>query len=217
MTTEQNYPIYDWKFLGVMRGLCTWSHLLKGMSIPILVYIDYTNLQYYRDPHKIGPCITGYLPEREQYNILLEYKPRATNCTDALSCHPDYEVEENPDNEDVTVWPDKYFCETHTYICIIDWDSLEDNLEQHIKCAQYPEQPVLKQWASAHNLTTINGTHWYHGTALVIMADDALRRGVITLFHDHKASRHPGITKTLQLVSPYYWWPNMKTFVTKYI
>ena len=30
-------------------------------------------------------------------------------------------------------------------------------------------------------------------------------------------NRHPGITKTLQLIAPYYWWPNMKTFVMEYI
>jgi hypothetical protein len=82
---------------------------------------------------------------------------------------------------------------------------------------QYPEQHTLKKWAPIHNLTTLDGTHWYHGTALVIVVNDELRRGVISLFHDHKASGHPGITKTLQLIAPYYWWPNMKTFVTKYI
>ena len=49
------------------------------------------------------------------------------------------------------------------------------------------------------------------------MADDKLRRGVTTLFHDHKASGHPGITKTLQLIALYYWWPNIKTFITEYI
>jgi hypothetical protein len=49
------------------------------------------------------------------------------------------------------------------------------------------------------------------------VVNDELRRGVISLFHDHKASGHPGITKTLQLITPYYWWPNMKTFVTEYI
>jgi len=58
---------------------------------------------------------------------------------------------------------------------------------------------------------------WYHGTALVVVADNVLRRGVITLFHNHKASGHPGITKMLQLISPYYWWPNMKTFIMEYI
>ena len=62
-STEQNYPIYDQEFLGVMRGLQCWSHLLKGTEIPVLVYTDHVNLRYYREPCKIGPCITGYLLE----------------------------------------------------------------------------------------------------------------------------------------------------------
>ena len=99
----------------------------------------------------------------------------------------------------------------------MDWNSVENNLEQVIKRAQYLMQQTLKQWATMHNLTTIDGTHWYHGTALVVVADNELRRGVITLFHDHKAAGLLGITKTLQLIAPYYWWPNMKTFVTEYI
>jgi Integrase zinc binding domain len=72
---------------------------------------------------------------------------------------------------------------------------------------------------TAYNLT-LDPEHpdtWHHGTALVVVADNVLRRGVILLFHNHKASRHPGITKTLQLISPYYWWPNIKTFMTEYI
>ena len=63
----------------------------------------------------------------------------------------------------------------------------------------------------------MTGTHWHHGTALVIVADNALRRGVISLFYDHVTAGHPGITKTLQLLLQYYWWPNMKTFITEYI
>ena len=78
-STERNYPIYDREFLAIMRGLRNWSHLLKGTTIPVLVYTDHANLRYYRDPRKIGPRVTGYLLEREQYNILLEYKPGATN------------------------------------------------------------------------------------------------------------------------------------------
>ena len=83
--TEQNYPIYDREFLGIMRSLHAWSHLLKGTTIPVLIYTDHANLKYYRDPRKIGPRVAGYLPEREQYNIQLEYKPGATNRADALS------------------------------------------------------------------------------------------------------------------------------------
>ena len=49
------------------------------------------------------------------------------------------------------------------------------------------------------------------------MADNDLRRGVASLFHDHVTLGYAGITKTLQLISPYYWWPGMKTFVMDYI
>ena len=94
-----------------MHRLQHWSHLLKGTSIPVLVYTDHANLYYYCNLQKIGPRVAGYLPEQEQYNILLEYKPGATNCADALSHHPNYKVDGNPDNKDITIWPDKYFCE----------------------------------------------------------------------------------------------------------
>jgi len=187
-----------------MHGLRCWSHLLKGTAIPVLVFMDHNNLRYYRDPRKIGPQVAGYLPEREQYNIILEYKPGATNRADALSRRPDYEGI-NPANEDVTVWPDKYFCENHTSIHVFDMDSIGNNLDSKVKLAQYPNQPKLKQWAPLHNLSLLDGTHWYHGTALVVVADNSLRRGVISLFHDHVTAGHPRITKTLQLIAPYYW------------
>ena len=119
-----------------MHGLRNWDYLLKGTIIPVLVYTDHANLCYYRDPQKIGLRVAGYLPERKQYNILLEYKPGATNRADGLLCREDYDTGSNPDNEDITVWPDKYFCKQHMTICIADWDSLEDNLDMAIKQAQ---------------------------------------------------------------------------------
>jgi len=96
-------------------------------------------------------------------------------------------------------------------------DSIGDNLDSKVKLAQYPEQSKLKQWAPVHNLSLLDSTHWYHRTALVVVADNDLRRGVTSLFHDHETTGHTGITKTLQLISPYYWWPGMKIFVTEYI
>jgi len=135
-TTEQNYPIYDREFLAIMRGLRNWDYLLKSTTIPVLIYTDHANLRYYRNPRKIGPRVAGYLPEREQYNILLEYKSGATNRADGLSRREDYDTRSNPDNENVTVWPDQYFCKQHTTIRMADWDLLEDNLDMAIHQAQ---------------------------------------------------------------------------------
>ena len=114
-----------------MRGLRCWSHLLKGTEIPVLVFTDHANLRYYRDPRKIGPRVAGYLPEQEQYNILLEYKPGATNRADTLSQWPDYKGP-NPDNDEVIVWPNEYFCEHHTSIWVFDTDSIHNNWDNKV-------------------------------------------------------------------------------------
>jgi len=117
--------------------------LLKGTEIPVLVITDHANLHYYRNPRKIGPRVAGYLPEREQYNIILEYKPGATNRADALSHCPDYEGN-NPDNDDILVWPDEYFCKQHIAIRVFDSDSIADELDTKVFQAQKEHQLELK-------------------------------------------------------------------------
>ena len=115
------------------------------------------------------------------------------------------------------MWPDHYFCDSHTSIQVFNIDSIGDILDQRVKQAQYPDQLKLKEWAPLHNLLLLDGTHWHHRTTLVVVADNELRREVTSLFHDHETVGHPGITKTLQLILPYYWWPNMKMFITEYV
>jgi len=129
----------------------------------------------------------------------------------------DHDDGSNPDNKNVTVWPDKYFCNEHTAIHIFNWNSIEDQLDQECKWQQKDHQETLQRWAMAHNLTLSDGMHWHHGNALVVVQDNELRRGVTTLFHDSTTASHPGISKTLQLIQPYYWWPGMKDFITQYI
>jgi Integrase zinc binding domain len=49
------------------------------------------------------------------------------------------------------------------------------------------------------------------------MEDNALRREVLSLYHDHRLAGHPGISKTLDLLTRDYWWPTVKDFVTSYV
>jgi hypothetical protein len=49
------------------------------------------------------------------------------------------------------------------------------------------------------------------------VADDGLRRGVTSLYHDSLTAGHPRILKTCHLLAKDYWWPNMKDFVTAYV
>ena len=148
-----------------MHGLRNWNYLLKGTEKPVLVFTDHANLRYYCDPRKFGPRVAGYLPECKQYNMLLEYKPSTSNQADSLSRREDHDASSNPENKDITVWPDKYFCEQHMQIrvssidrsnpgngrpnrdeCIqvMDWDTLESNLDVKIKLVQHQHKDKIK-------------------------------------------------------------------------
>jgi len=73
----------------------------------IVTITDHANLQYYREPQKIGPCVNGYIVELADYNIQLVYKLGNTNKADELSWRPDMA----PEDEDklVIVLPDHLF------------------------------------------------------------------------------------------------------------
>jgi hypothetical protein len=51
--TERNYDVWDRKFMGFIFGLTHWKHLLAGTLLPVQVFVDHTNLTYYRHPQKI--------------------------------------------------------------------------------------------------------------------------------------------------------------------
>jgi Integrase zinc binding domain len=49
------------------------------------------------------------------------------------------------------------------------------------------------------------------------VGNDDLKRGVISLFHDHITAGHPRIAKMTQNITQYYWWPGMRDHITQYI
>ena len=49
------------------------------------------------------------------------------------------------------------------------------------------------------------------------MEDNALRKGVTSLYHDSTTTGHPGILKTCILLAKDFWWPKMGVFVQEYV
>jgi len=89
-------------------------------------------------------------------------------------------------------------------------------LDQMVHNAQKGEDQTIRRWRMAHTLSKA-GDLWTKEGAFVVVGNNVLKRGVISLFHDSTTVGHPGISKTLATMKPYYWWPNMKNFVTEYI
>jgi len=68
-----------------------------------------------------------------------------------------------------------------------------------------------------HTLTLEADNYLYKNQALIVVENNSLRRGVTHLFHDSLTARHPGISKTINLIEWHYWWPHMHDFITAYV
>ena len=89
-------------------------------------------------------------------------------------------------------------------------------LDQMVHNAQKIDNQTIRQWQMAHTLSK-SGDLWTKDGAFIVVGNNTLKRGVISLFHDSTMAGHPRISKALALMKPYYWWPNMKNFIMEYI
>jgi Integrase zinc binding domain len=125
---------------------------------------------------------------------------------------------DNPTGGDNTITPelDK---DPPVWIWSIEDDNLNTDIETEVLHAQSlkKNQIQLDSWCRAHGIEHQPGNLWWKGTSLVIVGNDDLKRGVISLFHDHITAGHPGIAKTTQNIAQYYWWPGMRDHITQYI
>ncbi len=139
------------------------------------------------------------------YDVHLKHQPGTTNKADHLARRPDYD-QGTDDNQEVTALPDRLFAN------VLNLATLQEDIRQ----SQRDHEPTLLGWENKHQLTkTPEG--WYKDHRLVVVEDNALRKGVIHLIHDADTAGHPGIAKTLALLNRNYWWPGIKNFATEYV
>ena len=200
---ERNYDIYDLELLAIVKGLRHWRQYLAGSPHKITVFTDHANLQYWRQPQKISRRIAREVLELSEFDIELKHIPGTNNGrADALSRRPDYDQGEN-DNDQVTVLPEKLFIRVGSTLSYLPTSSSIQN------------QETLKPWINRNNLKKLND-EWWKGTRKVVTEVDEQKK-IVQAYHDIPTSGHPGISRTTDLVSRYYWWPSLTHDVYKYV
>jgi Integrase zinc binding domain len=109
--------------------------------------------------------------------------------------------------------------EALVWIRNLEDDNLNTDIETEVLHAQSlkKNQIQLDAWHRVHGIEHQPGDLWWKGTSLIVVGNNDLKRGVISLFHDHIAAGHPRIAKTTQNIAQYYWWPGMRNHITQYV
>ena len=75
---------------------------------------------------------------------------------------------------------------------------------------------VLTPWIELHGLKRIQGT-WYKDGRRVVTGGLHYKRLIFQAHHDAPVYGHPGINRTIQLISCHYWWPGMRQEIKEYV
>jgi hypothetical protein len=200
--TEKNYKVFDRELLGIICALRHWSHLLRGTTLPVIIWTDHRNLLYYAKPQKVGPRAATWQVELQQYNFDLHHKPEESMKADALSRCPDFDTG-NPANEHLIVLPLDRFkgmpesvarlsqsnSTSEITLAVADLDP-EEPLDEQVKHAQDESYDTLKPWMAKYDLHLDSDNYLWKGDSLVVVENNDLRRGVLSSFHTSKTAGH---------------------------
>jgi len=133
--------------------------------------------------------------------------------SDALSRRPDFALDEDHDNEDVTLLPDKLF------INLIDMDLQKriasspdldtiaaDAVKTLLEQGPTSVRNDLSDWTT--ELLENNNVLFYKGRNY-IPKDKELRMEITEKYHDSPTAGHPGELETFNAIKEHYWWPGM--------
>uniref|UniRef100_A0A3B1IV37 Gypsy retrotransposon integrase-like protein 1 n=1 Tax=Astyanax mexicanus TaxID=7994 RepID=A0A3B1IV37_ASTMX len=186
---ERNYGIGDRELLAVKLALEEWRHWLEGAAHPFTVLTDHKNLEYLRTAKRLNPRQARWSLFFSRFNFSISFRPGNRNTkADALS-----RVFSSPDDTCHASEPEPILPPT-VKVAAIRWE-LDDLIQKSQVNTRIPEGcPPHK-----------------------IYVPEQFRDQLIGWAHAALTSGHPGVTRTLQLISARYWWETMRADVQTFV
>lgn len=224
LPAERNYDIYDKELLAVIDALKHWRHYLQDTVLPVEVWTDHKNLEYFLQTKTLTRRQARWSLLISSYDIVIIYKTGKSNSkADALSRRPDFQSTGGDQDLHRPLLQTSHF----QHLRSIDEKvfAVTDEISRlgvFFKEYYVKDQFALKMISDIQNnkltdksWTLEKGLLMYKG--LVYVPSGACRVLIIQLRHDAKSSGHFGIRKTLEYITRDFWWPKLETFVKEYV
>jgi len=225
--TERNYEIHDKELGAIIKALEEWRHYLEGQGIPVEIWTDHKNLEYFMKLQNLTQRQARWALFLSRFDFTLHHKPgKLSTKPDMLSRRADHFKSDADDNQARIIFkqPIKIMASKRGHAMVIN----ERPLVQQIKQIQSMEDDIQKAVSQIKSLgpkSLKKGLeHWNTEKGLLLFKgrvyipdDKSLRADIVKLHHDNPAAGHPGRHKTLELTSRNYWWPSMSQFIDKYV
>lgn len=203
---QENWHTTELESLALVESVEHFEHYLLGH--PFIAYTDHAALSWMMDSSKLKGKAMRWFIRLSQHNIqIIHKKGKYMQHVDALSRAPVI----NDVSESIQVIDPP--CHMG-HDAQVNWShtlrhfkplSIEDLKEAQIAS----DLSFVAQFVMKDGVTYVNR----HGSLRAVVPESK-RRDIIHYYHMEYG--HPGISKTTNLVSHYYWWPRISESVTEY-
>jgi len=218
MATERNYDIYDREMLGIIRALQVWRHFLEGSEHEVVILLDHKNLTYFQKPQNLNCWQAWWAMYITWFNTKLMHVPGSKMVqSDTLSRWPDHVPDEDTDNEDLVLFPDKLSVNLINIELakMIESAGTSNELVQNMtNVLSMKGVPLMK--SNLSNWKIEDGMLFYQEQCY-IPDNNTIRKAIIQEIHESLMTGHPGRDTTLEMVQRHYWWPRLCHFVYEYV
>jgi transposase InsO family protein len=215
-----NYDTHDKELLAIITALEHWRLFLELTKIPITVYTDHRNLEYWKNAKIWNRRHARWHQLLASFNFHIVYRAgKLSDKPDALSRRSDHK--DIPNQAQIMIASEKFqgfAAETTEDIisAIQEAQSDDESMETLIASTKDKENlppSIRKQY---HKYEWRENLLWYEGRILVPDNKDIKLR-ILGQHHDSPIAGHQGQARTLELVSRKYYWAGMKMQVNNYV
>ena len=238
---ELNYPIYDKELLAVVEAFRQWRVYLEGAEIPVQVFTDHKNLEYFSTARTTSRRHARWAATLAAYKYTIRWRKGAANGkSDALSRRPDHIPPPLPSLPILTPTDPHPVLHTPPILAAAVLLSPSDPLLPAIAAAQAGDavisasiQDILGRPGGESNpalpggrpsgrsndpfLEFRGGILYHQGRILIPTSASSLILTILQQYHDSPLAGHYGVTRTQALVGQYFKWTGMATAVEAYV
>lgn len=221
MGAKTHYNMHNKELLAIIKALEEWRFLLEGTEIPVMVFTDHRNLEYWQGSRKFNQWHAQRRLLLAKCLFKIIYRAgKQLGKPDTLPQRSDHlDVPPKPQ----TMLPKEQFEEVQAV-------ESEIALQERIVLEQKQDETLeeifafLQQGGSApqsvakgfKDYTMEGDLLMYRGK--ILMADDKpLKRDLIAAFHDTPSAGRPEQQRTLGLVSRSYYWLGIRSRVYEHV
>jgi hypothetical protein len=208
---ERSWQVFDLKLLAIVLAFEEWRAWLMGTSVPVKVYLDHSNLLYFKTAKYLSPQQAQWAAFLDMFNMSIFHIAGAKNLADAPSRRGDYKGDLKLRSDTLTLVEKLALADGKLVI-----DGVHDLYFQRpsLDFINYLQQTYTDEDKTDKYVLMKNDLFWHQDR---IYIPCSLRIQIMRMYHDAPTMGHLGIARTLLIITQLFSWPGIRNDIFDYI